>query len=73
MLTLPNGFVVFNAFAALESLQDQLFFFLVVGWNQNGNRLADDFFGQIAKNALRAAVPARDDTIEGLADDCVVA
>ena len=37
------------------------------------NRLADDFLGQVAKNALRAAVPTRDDAIEVLADDCIFA
>jgi len=34
---------------------------------------ADDFLGQIAKNALRAAVPTPYRAIEILADDCVLA
>ena len=73
MLSLPNGFIVFDALAASDSLDDRFFLFLVIGWNQNRNRLADDFLSQIAKNALRAGIPTRYDAIEVLADDCVIA
>jgi hypothetical protein len=73
MLALPNGFKRFDALAAPDSLNDPFFLLLVIEWDQNRNRLADDFLGHIAKNPLRAAIPTRDDAIEALADDCVVA
>jgi hypothetical protein len=73
MLALPNGFIVFDALAAPDSLNDPFFLLLVIGWDQNRNRLADDFLGQIAENALRAGIPTRYDAIEVLGDDCIVA
>jgi hypothetical protein len=73
MFALSNGFKRFDALAALNSLNDCFFLFLVIGWNQNCDRFADSFLGQIAKNPLRAAIPTRDDAIEVLADDRVVA
>src|SRR5271155_1885710 len=73
ILALPNGFIVFDALAAPDSLQDRLLLVLAIGWDQNRNRLADDFLRKVAENALRAAVPTRDGAIEVLADDGVVA
>jgi hypothetical protein len=73
VFALANGLIVLDALAAPDSLRDRFFFVLVIGWTQNRNRLADDFLGQITKNALRAAVPSRNDAIEVVADDCVVA
>src|ERR1700730_18208425 len=73
MLALPDGLIVVDALATPDSRHDRFFLFLLIGRNQTRNRLADDFLSQIAKNALRAGVPAGDDAIEVLADDGVVA
>src|SRR5712671_5550008 len=43
VLVLPNGFVMFDALAAEDSLCDSLFLFLAIGRNQYHDRLADDF------------------------------
>lgn len=64
---------MFDALAAPDLLHDRLFLFLKIGWSQNRNPLAYDFLREGAKNAFRAAVPTRDDAIEVLADDCIVA
>ena len=45
MLALPNGFIMVDALAASDTLNDRIFLFLVIGWNQSRNRLADDFLG----------------------------
>ena len=68
-----NGFVRINAVASAEALKNCGFFVVAIRGNQNCIRLADDFLGQIAKNALRAAIPTPYPAIEILADDCVVA
>jgi len=64
---------VFDALAAPDSLNDPFFLLLVIGRDQNRNRLADDFLGQIAENPLRTGIPTRYDAIEVLGDDCIVA
>ena len=33
ILALPNGFIMFDALAAQDSLNERLFFFLAIGWN----------------------------------------
>ena len=68
-----NGFVRINAVASAEALKNCGFFVLAIRGNENRIRLADDFLGRIAKNALRAAIPTPYPAIEILADDCVVA
>jgi hypothetical protein len=73
MFALPNGFIVFDALAASNALHDRFFLLPVIGRNENRDRLADDFLGQMAKNALRATIPTRDDAIDVIADDGVVA
>ena len=65
IFSLPNGFKVFDALAAPDSLYDRFLLFLVIGWNQNRNRLADDFLGHVAKNTLRSGIPTRYDAILG--------
>jgi hypothetical protein len=64
---------VFDALAAPDTLHHRLFLFSAIGWSQNRNRLADDFLSKVAKDTLGAAVPTRDDAIELLADDGIVA
>ena len=68
-----NGFVRTNAFASAEALKNCGFFVVAIRGNQNRNRLADDFLGQIAENPLRTGIPTRYDAIEVLGDDCIVA
>src|SRR5215475_14288894 len=73
MLAPPNGFIVLDALVASDALKNHRFFIVPVGWNQKRNRLADGLVGRIAEEPLRALVPARDDAIEVLAYDGVVA
>jgi hypothetical protein len=72
MLSPPNGFKVFDALAASDSLDDRFFLFSVIVRYQSCDRPADDLLGGVAKNTLCAGVPARYDPIEVLAHDCVV-
>src|SRR5580704_2700237 len=49
------------------------FFIVVVFRNNNGDRLANCFFGGVAEDALCAFIPAYDNAIEILAYDYVIA
>src|SRR6516165_1068218 len=72
VLAPTNGFIVFDALSAPNSLKNYAFFTLPVWRNQNRDRFADRFFGRIAKHSLCALVPTGNDGIEGLADDSVI-
>ena len=61
-----------DALAATQALQDFVLFLPALGRNDQGNVLADGFFGGVAEYAFGALVPAADDAIERLADDGVV-
>src|SRR4051794_39307918 len=63
---------MFDALAAADARQDRIFLGPAVRRYQYRDRLADDFFGRIAEQPLRALVPACDDAIEVLANDGVV-
>src|SRR5262245_52918723 len=58
------GLVVIDVLAAPDTRQDFRFLIRAVGRNQDGDRPADRLFGGIAEQALRAAIPARDDAVE---------
>ena len=62
-----------DALAATDAVENRGFLILPFQWNQNSDGLADDFFGEVAENPFRTLVPARDEAIKVLADDCVVA
>src|SRR6185437_8752720 len=72
VLALANGLIVLNAVASPNALENAGFLVLPLGGDQDQHGLADDFLGSIAEQALGAPVPARDDTVEILADDCIV-
>src|ERR1043166_357801 len=64
--------VVLDALAGPQAREDGWLFVRVVVGDEDGDWLADDLFGGVAEDALRALVPARDDAVQGLADDGVV-
>src|SRR5262245_15235567 len=71
ILTTPDSFVMAYVFAPPNPLQDQPFLVLTIWRKQEQDRLADDFFGRIAKHTFRALVPALDDAVEVFTYDCV--
>src|SRR5260370_981768 len=72
VLTLADGFVMFDALAAPNALDDRFLFVLVFWRDQNLDVLANYLFGHVAKDSLGRAVPGDDSAIEVLADNCVV-
>src|SRR5271166_3565508 len=72
MLALANGFIMLDAFSASDTFENLWLLILPVQRHQNRNRFADDLFGYVAEDSLRALIPTRDDAIKVLADDCVV-
>src|SRR5207237_9343394 len=72
VLPSPYRVEVFDALASGEPLQDLGLLVLPPRRNQERDRLADDLVRGVAKEAVRAFVPARDEAIERFADDAVV-
>src|SRR5215213_1746595 len=66
------GFVVLDANAGAESRQDRRLFVEMTFRDQHRDGLADYFISGVAEDALRSGVPARNDALERLADDCVI-
>jgi hypothetical protein len=73
VLALPDRFEVVDLVAAAQARQHVVFFALAVGGNQGADRFPDDLLGGVAEHLLRGGVPRRDDAIEILAGDRVVA
>jgi hypothetical protein len=48
------------------------FLIRTVGWDDEGDVLADSFLWRIAKQSLCPVVPTRDDAIEVFADNCII-
>ena len=67
-----DGFEMIDAFAPADFRQNGGFFVESLGRQQNQNRLADDFVGGVAEDALGGRVPTEDDAVEIFADDRVV-
>src|SRR5262245_33311054 len=61
-----------NLFAAPDALQNPRLLVRAVRRYQNHDGLADDLFGRIPEQLLRAFVPTPDDAVQILADDGVV-
>src|SRR5262245_25669962 len=59
--------------AAANQRQHRVFFALTIGGHDDANRFADHLRRGVAEHLLRRAVPRRDDAVEVLADDRVVA
>src|SRR5580698_5186880 len=61
-----------DALPAPDSVQNLGFFGVAFWRDDEGDVLTDGFFSVVAKDSFRTFIPARDDTIEVLADDGVV-
>ncbi len=68
----PHGFEVFDAFTAPQFLEDLTFLLNSIGWKDDGNGFAKDFFGVIPQKTLGTQVPTGDDAVEIFADDCII-
>src|SRR5262249_10621058 len=73
VLTSANGFIMIDAVASADALDNYGLFMVAFRWNQDRHRFADDLFGEIAKEPLGTLVPAGNEAIEILADDCIIA
>src|SRR5580700_3421734 len=71
VLALPDRLIVIEAVAAPDARENFRLLVVELLRNQDGDRLADDFFGRVAEQALGGFVPADDDAVEILADDRV--
>src|ERR1700674_4916742 len=67
-----NGFKMFDALAGSQPLQDHSFFILQLGRDEDRNRLPYYFFRCVSEDALGAAVPAGDDSVQIFGNDRVV-
>jgi len=63
---------VVDALAAPNAVEDAGLFVAALGRDQHSDRLSDCLLGRVAEQPLRSGVPAVDDALEVLADDCVV-
>src|SRR5271166_3193212 len=73
IFALPNSLEMVDALPSSDSCQNRSFFILPVFWNHDRDGLADRLSGRVAENSFGAPVPTRDNAIEVLAHDCVVA
>ena len=64
---------MFDPLSPPDTRENLTFFIVAVFRNNNRDRLANCFFGSVAKDALCAFIPADDDAIEILAYDYVIA
>jgi len=71
VLVLSDRLVMFDALAVSDFFEDDGFFVLTVGRDQNRDRFADYFISRITEYPLRAFVPAGHDAVESLTDDRV--
>jgi hypothetical protein len=62
-----------DAVAAPYAFEKGVLFMVALRRDQDGYRLADDLFSQVAVDTLCAPVPACDDAIEALTYYCVIA
>ena len=72
VLGLANRFEMLDGKPGANPAEDEILFRQPGGWNDRGNRPADDLLGGVAEQALRRRVPRRHDAIEIFADDGVV-
>lgn len=61
-----------DAMTCSQLLQDVRFLGVQLGWNNDRNRLTNSFLCRVAEDPSGAAIPAGDDSVEILGDDCVV-
>ena len=72
VLTAAHRLVVLDTLARSDARQDAGFLVLMVFGDEDSYVFADHLFGLITEDAPRAAVPARDMSVERLGDDGVV-
>src|SRR5579859_3385053 len=72
VLALANRFIIFDALSPPDTFEDCKLFVLAVGWDQNRDRLANNFFRSVAEDLLCAFIPTCDDTMEARAVDCII-
>ena len=58
--------------AASDAAQDLDFFALVIWWNEDGHRLADDLLRAVTQHFVETTIAGGDDAVEINADDGVV-
>src|SRR5207248_1206200 len=67
-----HRFEVVYPLPAAKLLEDFGFFVEAVGWEQDGDALADIFLGCVSEDPIGGFVPALDDAVQVLTDDRVV-
>ena len=72
VLAPTNGFIMIDALAATDAVDNRGFLVEAVRRNHDRDRFADDLFGRIAEQPRRAPVPTGDDAVEVLAHDRVI-
>src|ERR1700680_4495527 len=72
VLSQSNGVSLHYTFAAPYFLHHFNYFGILVGRKKNTTRLSDHFRGRISIDSLGTDVPISDDSIQSLADDCVI-
>src|SRR5947209_2870027 len=61
-----------DAFSPADALERSWFFVPMARWDQHRDGPANGFLWSVAEQALRAAIPALNDSVQILADDCVL-
>jgi hypothetical protein len=72
VLPLANGFKMIDAIIAQDTVKNRVLLVFMLRWDEDGHRLANGLLGQIAKEPLRALIPARGDGIKVRAYYCVI-
>src|ERR1700676_4681249 len=72
ILAHADSLEMIDSLASSESLNNLHFFVPSILGNDQGNVLAYGFFAGVAEHSLRTVIPAGDDAVQSLADDCVV-
>ena len=73
VLALANGLKMVDTLPAPDARQDITLFVLSIFGNNNGDGLTDRLCGSVAEHTFDALVPARDNAVEVLAYDHVIA
>src|SRR5262245_10857743 len=69
VLALANRLVVVNVLTTSDALENFRFLAVTISRKKDCEGLADHFLGGVAEEALRPKIPARDYTVEVLAQD----
>ena len=72
VLAAPSGFVVVDAMAGADLVDDMKEIVFSTDAGEPGDGLADHLLGGVTEDALGSPVPTGDDSIEGFTDDGVI-